>query len=129
MVAQVLYSMEGAPAGGTSTFTDVAAGTWYASAVNWAAANGVVSGYGDRDLWPQRQRYPGTSGDDPVQLAKSKDTMCPRGQPVFLCRHVQCQHLCTGGYELGCRAGLISGMGNNTIVPQGSATRLSLQLC
>ena len=52
MVAQVLYSMEGAPAGGTSTFTDVAAGTWYASAVNWAAANGVVSGYGDGPLAP-----------------------------------------------------------------------------
>jgi hypothetical protein len=30
-----------------SSFTDVAAKEWYATAVNWAAANGVVNGVGD----------------------------------------------------------------------------------
>lgn len=124
MVAQVLYSMEGAPAGGTSTFTDVAAGTWYASAVNWGRCQRCGQRLRRRDLWPQRQRYPGTSGDDPVQLCQVQGIRCVReGQPVFLCRHVQCQHLCTGGYELGCRRRIDLRHGQQHDVPQGSATR------
>ena len=56
MIAQVLYNLEGRPAGADSAFTDVAADAWYADAVNWAAATGIVGGYGD-----------GTFGaDDPV---------------------------------------------------------------
>ena len=78
MVAQVLYSMEGAPAGGTSTFTDVAAGTWYASAVNWAAANGVVSGYGDGTFGPNDNVTREQVAMILYSFAKSKDTMCPR---------------------------------------------------
>ncbi len=31
----------------TPTFSDVVAGEWYAAAVEWAAANGIVLGYGD----------------------------------------------------------------------------------
>lgn len=56
MIAQVLYNLEGRPAGADSAFTDVAADAWYADAVNWAAATGIVGGYGD-----------GTFGaDDPI---------------------------------------------------------------
>lgn len=32
-------------AAGTSSFSDVADGAWYAEAVRWAAENGVVKGY------------------------------------------------------------------------------------
>lgn len=46
MIAQVLYNAEGAPEVTTSAgFTDVAEDAWYADAVNWAAENGVMSGY------------------------------------------------------------------------------------
>ena len=53
MVAQILYSMEGKPAVSKSAgFSDVAADAWYADAVNWAAAKGIVSGYGDGKFGP-----------------------------------------------------------------------------
>ena len=49
MVAQVLWSLAGRPAApeGPSPFFDVPSdgGAWYADAVLWAAANGIVEGY------------------------------------------------------------------------------------
>ena len=58
-------------------------------------------------------------------FAKSKGyDVSEKGQPVFLCRHVQCQHLCTGGYELGCRRRIDLRHGQqHDRGPQGSATR------
>ncbi|MEE0191515.1 MAG: S-layer homology domain-containing protein [Flavonifractor plautii] len=46
MTAQVLWNLAGSPAApGGAGFTDVAADAWYAGAVNWAAAQGIVAGY------------------------------------------------------------------------------------
>jgi hypothetical protein len=52
MIAQVLYNLEDKPAAGSGAFTDVG-DAWYADAVNWAAANGIVSGYGDGTFGPE----------------------------------------------------------------------------
>lgn len=53
MIAQVLYNREGTPAAGSGIFTDVVAGQWYADAVNWAAANDIVGGYGNGKFGPE----------------------------------------------------------------------------
>lgn len=45
MMAQVLYNIEQGSAPAGSAFTDVVSGAWYADAVNWAAANGIVGGW------------------------------------------------------------------------------------
>jgi hypothetical protein len=52
MIAQVLFNLEGKPAGADSAFTDVAPTAWYCDAVNWAAANKIVEGYGDGTFGP-----------------------------------------------------------------------------
>ena len=39
-------------ANGSAGFTDVAYGTWYTAAVNWAAANDIVTGYGSGKFGP-----------------------------------------------------------------------------
>lgn len=47
MLATILYNMEGRPAvSAPSTFTDVAANTYYTDSVAWAQANKVVAGIG-----------------------------------------------------------------------------------
>lgn len=52
-LAQILYNREGRPAvSGSSPFTDVANGAWYSDAITWAAANGIVSGYGGGKFGP-----------------------------------------------------------------------------
>ncbi|MBQ8585952.1 MAG: S-layer homology domain-containing protein [Butyricicoccus sp.] len=47
MIARILHAYEGEPAAAASAFTDVARGLWYTSAIDWAAENGVISGYGN----------------------------------------------------------------------------------
>ena len=52
MVVTILHRMEGAPAADAVNFTDVEQGKWYADAVNWAAANGIVNGTGEATFSP-----------------------------------------------------------------------------
>ena len=53
MFATVLYSLADRPAvSGSSAFTDVADGAWYAKAVTWGQANGIISGYGNGRFGP-----------------------------------------------------------------------------
>ena len=48
MFAAVLYRRAGAPETGAALrFSDVAPGAWYADAVRWAAAEGIIRGCGD----------------------------------------------------------------------------------
>ena len=46
MLATVLHRMAGKPAAVGKAFTDVEHGVWYADAVAWASANGIMDGYG-----------------------------------------------------------------------------------
>ena len=54
-VVTFLWRMAGkpAPASGGSSFTDVAAGSWYENAVLWAVENQVTSGVGDGIFQPE----------------------------------------------------------------------------
>lgn len=47
MIVAILHRLEGSPSVGSADFKDVKASDWYADAVNWAAANGVVNGMGN----------------------------------------------------------------------------------
>ena len=53
MIVTILYRLEGEP-GVTKDvkFTDVASGQWYSDAINWAATNGIVNGYGENKFGP-----------------------------------------------------------------------------
>lgn len=52
MVVTVLYRQENQPSTSAASFTDVASGAYYANAVAWANANGIVSGYGSGKFGP-----------------------------------------------------------------------------
>lgn len=52
MIVAILYRLEGEPAAGVSMFTDVKAGSWYADAVSWAAAHGIVNGRSATEFAP-----------------------------------------------------------------------------
>ncbi|MCL2092471.1 MAG: S-layer homology domain-containing protein, partial [Micrococcales bacterium] len=60
MIVTTLYRIENSPAttGLPNPFNDVAEGAWYADAIIWAAAEGIVIGYGDGRFGP----------DDPATL-------------------------------------------------------------
>lgn len=53
MLVTILYRLDGAPeVSGGCPFSDVPSGGYYETAAAWAAANGIVSGYGDGRFAP-----------------------------------------------------------------------------
>jgi len=53
MLAQILYNKAGRPSvNGGSSFMDVVPDSWYGDAVMWAAAQGIVGGYGNGKFGP-----------------------------------------------------------------------------
>ena len=125
MVVTILYRLEGEPrVTGSSGFTDVASGAWYADPVTWAAANGIVNGVSDTEYAPNTDitreqlaailfRYAEYKGYD-VSGRDSLTGYTDRGS--------------ISAYALDAMRwavdeGLITGMTATTIVPQGTATR------
>ncbi len=53
MIAQILYNLEGKPSVRGSAFSDVPSNAWYADAVNWAAEQRIVLGYGSGAFGPE----------------------------------------------------------------------------
>lgn len=52
MIVSMLARMENVTSAADAGFADVAADDWYATAVNWAAANGIVNGISDDTFAP-----------------------------------------------------------------------------
>ena len=54
MVAQMLYNLAGQPeTEKAASFADVDAGAWYADAIAWAEARGIVKGYDNGNFGPE----------------------------------------------------------------------------
>ena len=103
-------------------FRDVAAGSWYEAAVNWAAENGIVRGDGNGKFRPD--------------AAITREEMCTIMDRLlgFLNYEVRTTEISfkdkgkisPWAYESVCHLvglGIIRGMGNNTFAPKNTATR------
>ena len=125
MVATVLYRMAGTPeVTSTSSFSDVVPGSYYESAVAWAAAEGIVLGYGDQTFRPLRDisrqemttmfyRYAKSAGLDVSKAADlSAFTDGTKASPYA-----------QDAMKWAVAVGLIQGMGDNTLQPLGLSTR------
>ena len=126
MIAQVLYNLEERPeAPGASGFTDVAAGAWYADAVNWAAARGIVKGYdtgafGPEDSVTREQlaailyRYAQVKGYDTTQGGMAVREFSDSASISDWAQEAMAWAV---------NAQVLSGKGNGVLDPQGTATR------
>jgi len=54
MIVTILWRLEGEAEAADAGFTDVAADMWYTEAIDWAAANGIVNGFGDGTFGPEK---------------------------------------------------------------------------
>ena len=125
MIVTILYRMAGSPSvSGSSDFTDVAAGKWFAKAVAWAAANGIVNGYGDSLFGPNDPvtreqlaailyRYADYGGMTAVTLEENLGSFADTAQ--LSAYAIQAMNWAVG-------QGLINGSGSN-LVPKAQATR------
>ena len=127
MIVAILNRLEGNPTAADAGFADVNSGDWYADAVNWAASVGIVNGYSDTQFGP----------NDPI----TREQMA-----AILYNYAEYK-----GYDVSARAdissyddaanvsdwaiesvqwanamGLVNGMTDTTIEPQGNATRAQI---
>ena len=126
MIAQVLYNLEERPeAPGAAGFPDVAAGAWYADAVNWAAARGIVKGYdtgafGPEDSVTREQlaailyRYAQAKGYDTTQGGMAVREFSDSASISDWAQEAMAWAV---------NAQVLSGKGNGVLDPQGTATR------
>ena len=128
MVAQVLYNMEGRPAVTTSAgFTDVNSSNWYAPAVNWAAATGLVDGYGNG-------RFGGNDNVTREQMVvilyryaqyKGYNTMASASLTGYA-DAASASSWAGQGLSWGVGAGVINGKSSTQLDPLGTATRAEI---
>lgn len=124
MIVTILYRLEGSPACGSASFSDVSSGKYYAQAVAWAAENGIVSGYSASRFGPENAitreqlaailyRYAAYKGYDVSDLASltgyaDNDLVAAYAKTSF---------------AWAVQAGIISGTGANRLSPSAGATR------
>ena len=118
-LATVLYQMAGAPgAAGAAGFTDVREDKWYASAVNWASGQGVMTGYESGGFGPEdyvtREQLASIfwrfAGSPEGQDADFDDSASIRGYAV-------------PAVNWAVSGGLMRAQSGNDFVPQALATR------
>lgn len=127
MVVTVMWRQSGAPASdGESAFTDVPDGEWYTAAVAWGADNGMVAGMSDTTFEPNTpvtreqlvafmQRFAQKNGEDTsvgdgsvLDAYTDADAVSDWAENAMI---------------WALENGVISGMTDTTIAPQGNATR------
>ena len=124
MIVTILHRLENAPASAASGFTDVAAGMYYADAVDWAAANGIVNGVSETRFAP----------DDPIireQLAAILYRYAQfKGYAVTASADLsaytdaaQISAYAAAAMQWANENGLITGNTGTTLNPKGHATR------
>ena len=125
MLVTVLWRLDGKPdSAAADGFDDVPGDQWYSEAVSWAAANGIVDGYGDGRFGP----------DDPItreQMAVILYRYCAvkgyeTSEPADISRYDDAESVSSWAREAMCwanAAGLITGMTETTLAPKETATR------
>ena len=127
MIVTILHRLEGTPEAELSGFTDVPVGEYYTGAVGWASQNGIVSGYGEggeghfgpNDSITREQlaailyRYAAKKGLD----------MTVRGDLSGFGDAGNISDYAVEPLRWAVGVGLISGMGDGNVAPQGCASR------
>ena len=122
MIVSMLARMENVTSAADAGFSDVAADDWYATAVNWAAANGIVNGISDDTFAP----------NDPItreQLAamlmnyaqwKGQDTSARADLSGYSDAP---STWASEAVQWAVAEGLLAGVTDDELQPQGQATR------
>lgn len=120
-LAQILYNMAGAPVVTNSvTFTDVAPGQWCTPAVTWAAANGIIRGYGDGRFGPNDNI---TREQLAVMLWRYAGSPSAAGRELPFTDAYQASGYALEALRWAVENGILSGYDGGQLNPAGLATR------
>lgn len=126
MVVTVLYRLENQPSTSAASFTDVASGAYYANAVAWANANGIVSGYGSGKFGPNDKVTREQLAAILYRYAQYKKYDVSVGEDTNILSYTDAQTItqyAIPAIQWACGAGVVTGKSGNKLDPQGNATR------
>lgn len=126
MVVTVLYRLENQPSTSAASFTDVASGAYYANAVAWANANGIVSGYGSGKFGPNDKVTREQLAAILYRYAQYKKYDVSVGEDTNILSYNDAQSISTyaiPAIQWACGAGVVTGKSGSKLDPKGNATR------
>ena len=124
MVATILYRIAGSPALEDENlgypYADVVADSWYGPAVYWARLNKVVNGVGNNLFDPHS---PVTREQLVTMLYRYAGQPAVTGDTSAFTDSDDVSDWAADAMAWAIESGIIAGMGNNTLAPQGFASR------
>lgn len=126
MIVTVLYRLENQPSTSAASFTDVASGAYYANAVAWANANGIVSGYGSGKFGPNDKVTREQLAAILYRYAQYKKYDVSVGEDTNILSYDDAQSISSyaiPAIQWACGAGVVTGKSGSKLDPKGNATR------
>lgn len=126
MVVTVLYRLENQPSTSAASFMDVASGAYYANAVAWANANGIVSGYGSGKFGPNDKVTREQLAAILYRYAQYKKYDVSVGEDTNILSYNDAQSISSyaiPAIQWACGAGVVTGKSGSKLDPKGNATR------
>lgn len=124
MIVSILARQENVTSAEDAGFTDVAAGDWYATAVNWAAREGIVAGFEDESFRPNeaitREQLAAILCN--YSAWKGEDTSARADLDEYT-DAISISSWATDTMSWAVAEQLLAGVTENTLEPQGAATR------
>ena len=124
VILAAIYGVDLTPYESYTSFSDVAVGKWYTSAINWAAENNITAGIGDGVFG-----YKNPITREQIILLfytyanlKGVDTSA-RGDISGFTDAARTHYWAEEAMKWGIAEGLISGIGDNLLDPRGYCTR------
>ena len=124
-IVTILYRLEGEPAAAASgRFSDVTAGQWYTQAVEWAASQGIVDGYGTGAFGPEDNITREQLAAILYRYTRFKGTETTASGNLNIYSDAgSVSAWATEALSWANGAGLVTGKNGNLLDPLGSATR------
>lgn len=124
MIVSILARQENVTSAEDAGFTDVAAGDWYATSVNWAAREGIVAGFEDESFRPNeaitREQLAAILCN--YSAWKGEDTSARADLDEYT-DAISISSWATDTMSWAVAEQLLAGVTENTLEPQGAATR------
>ena len=124
MLVTVLWRLDGSPAAADAGFSDLSQ-QWYKAAVGWAAANGIVDGYGNGKFGPEDAVTREQTAAILWRYAKYKGRDVSVGEDTNLLSYGDASDIseyAVPAFQWACGAGIIEGSGGK-LTPADTATR------
>lgn len=128
-IVMILWRIEKNPYLGQAGFSDVSANDWFAGAVNWASANGIVTGYTDGRFGPNDHVTREQLAAILYRYARYKGYDVSVGEDTNILSYedaLTVSDWAVSAMQWACGSGVINGTSESTLSPRDTATRAQI---